>query len=306
MNASPIVAISTQDHKLASLLFDYIVPVHTRESVPHDINFEYASSIKIPESTTDEVHDLFRNFTKQYEAMQNDGKLNELINQIKDDELTSELISEGVNEQHATLATFVTHGVRNTFAKNAYRILHARNIRSVPIFHSIPSYQNFFPGGLSDAVEINLLNAKVIDTTNLEWRHVAEIRRDKNFSKQLRNFRLFLNENYQGKDMGYISDHLQQKLEKYEESCKKHGVQLTLSAISQTLDSKSLLGSIAIATACILTGNPTIASLGIISGTSVEIGKMVVNIMQKKLEYDEKIENAELSYLFKLERKIKK
>jgi hypothetical protein len=192
------------------------------------------------------------------------------------------------------------------FTQRTHEVLSKNNVRSVPIFNSVDAYNQYLPEGNSKAIEITLYNANIIDTSHLEWDHVLDIRSDKKFTQQLRNFRLFLIDNYQGKDKGYILDSLYKKIEEYEASCKRHGIQLVLSSISQTLDSKSFLGAIGIATAGILTGNPVIASLGVISGAAIEVGRVIVSVLEKKLEYDKNKSDVELSYLIQLEKKTKK
>jgi hypothetical protein len=199
MNISPTVAISTQDHILASLLFDYIVPINNDRAVPKEVNFENALSIQIPKPSLDEAYSVIERFTKQLSEFYITGESDDIIDRIKREKSTAELISQGKDEKTAIGTVYLLNEADDFRAQHVHRILRENNIRSVPIFHSTRSYQQYLSAGAIEAIEITLNNAKIIDTSKLEWKHVLDIRRDKNFSKQLRNFRLFLNNNYQGK-----------------------------------------------------------------------------------------------------------
>lgn len=183
--------------------------------------------------------------------------------------------------------------------------LSSKGLISVPIFVDTEKYNNY---GIElpiqpNAIEIEFQKIPIINSDNLEWDHIVEVRKDKEFKVKSRKFRLFLYDNYQGKNQAYIQDSLLKKIDEYEEACKKHGLELTLSTLKTTLESKSLLATISTATAAVLFGQPLVAGGALLAGASLEIGKIAVNIAEKRLELRTMKSSSDVSYLFELKEK---
>ncbi len=81
-----------------------------------------------------------------------------------------------------------------------------------------------------------------------------------------------------------------------EPSITDQPMQGLLSTIAKILDSKSLLGSLGLATAAILTGNPFVVSVAVLSGSVIGLGKVAVHLAEKKLEISTR-EGAEVDLL---------
>jgi hypothetical protein len=280
LNTQPVVGISTEDHKLASLLFEKIIPLNSASDIPNILRYPFNS--KDP------------NYRKIRDT---DGKktVSKILLKIIQDFRESGTVPED------TVQNFLDEN-ENIAAKNIHDFLKKKDVFSIPIFHTQMAYDTYLPNGTKETLEINLMKAPVIDTSKVEWEQILDIRKDKDFSNKLRNFRLFLNENYEGKSPNFVRDSLEKKMEEYEDACKMHGLQLVLSSISQTLDSKSILGYLGLITVGILAGQQNIVNAALLGGIIVEIGKVTVQVTQKHLEYLSSRENKELAYLIKLKK----
>lgn len=280
MKNDPIVAISPEDNiKIAALLFDYVIPMGSSETVPAEINFKSHCNIQFPSTEIKDIETDIYSTLKRWREKPG----------ISGDDIISgalrELDNMFIKEHHATL---LSHG-----------------IRSVPIFHTLQPYENYLPPGDIEAVEFKLCRAEIIDTSQIEWEQITDLRNDNDFKRKLRNFRLFLVDNYSGKDEKFIVDDLVRKLDEYKEACRRQGLELVLATLSKTLDSKSLLGSLGIAAAGVLAGSPTAITAALVGGVVVEVGKMAVHIALNRLQFERNVKNAELSYLIEVEKRVK-
>jgi cell shape-determining protein MreC len=59
---------------------------------------------------------------------------------------------------------------------------------------------------------------------------------------------------------------------------------LLLSSLTNLFDSKSLIGSLGIASAAILAGQPVVAGAAALMGSIIEVGKITVNVVLKDLD----------------------
>jgi hypothetical protein len=261
LNTQPVVGISTEDHKLASLLFEKIIPLNSASDIPNILRYPFNS--KDP------------NYRKIRDT---DGKktVSKILLKIIQDFRESGTVPED------TVQNFLDEN-ENIAAKNIHDFLKKKDVFSIPIFHTQMAYDTYLPNGTKETLEINLMKAPVIDTSKVEWEQILDIRKDKDFSNKLRNFRLFLNENYEGKSPNFVRDSLEKKMEEYE-------------------DSKSILGYLGLITVGILAGQQNIVNTALLGGIIVEIGKVTVQVTQKHLEYLSSRENKELAYLIKLKK----
>lgn len=293
MENNPVIAIAPiEQQKIAALLFDYIIPMGDSLSVPSEVNYESKCSSRLPikHLGTISKNEIFKIIDLWLIKNGRSGKIQP--SKIKD------VLIENAQD--------IANETDNFLTSRFHQTLTLHGVRSVPIFHKAVEYDNYMSAGNDETVEIKLVRAKVIDTSSLEWSQIIEIRRDSEFTIKLRNFRLFMTDNYSGKDALYIADDLARKLEAYREGCKMHGLELVTATLSKTLDSKSLLGSLTIATAAALAGKPLLLSAALACGTVIEIGKMAVHVAEKKLEFHRNQKNQELSYLIDIENTITK
>ena len=274
-----VIAVSSGDHKLASLFFDKVIPLHSYNSVPQEL-----------------IDDLFKSHV---EKMSEDVKIGfDRPADCDNCPIKTDCTSYQNNPKHNCRDIFA-----NVFAKlmqGYHEELIKDEVDVIPIFNSQESLYKFIRKGYNDALEIILNGIKLIKTNNASWEQILEIRDDEDAIKKLRNFRLFIYNNYSGKSPSYIEDSINKIIDEYEESCKKHGFELILSSLSQLLDSKSFLASVFIAMFGILKN----ADACVYTGAGISISKIAIELLSKRLDFESKKTNHELAYVFSIQQKI--
>lgn len=176
--------------------------------------------------------------------------------------------------------------------------LRSRGIPAIPIFAFRESYE-VFGSGENEAIEVKLIDAKLVDAESLEWDQILEFRKDEDSVADLRNLRLFMFDNYIDKSPSYIRDSIEQKIEKHYEVTRKHGLNLVETVTSELVASKALLGSMCFATLSSLLGDHiSFATIGG-AGATIAIGKMTISIASKYVTYKTDTANPELAYVMK-------
>ena len=183
-------------------------------------------------------------------------------------------------------------------------LLRAQGIPSIPLFAYRESY-DIFGEGENEAIEVKTIDAELVEAEDLEWDQIIEFRKDKNSVNDLRNFRLFLFENYTGKSPDYIKDSIEQKIEKHERASKKHGLKLAKTVTSELVDSKSAIGCLCLATATHLLGGPITATTLGVAGASIAIGKLTISFASEYVSYRTDTANPEIAYVTKARKLLK-
>ena len=266
MQAYAKVAVVAADAKFAALFFDKVCPHTSAKKVPADIRL----SAPIDADVAD------KKFQKNLEFT---------LTQTTDPDETLCLI-DNLN----TLDSL------NAFAD--------AGIYAVPLFRESHIFQSFISPGKENAIEVCISEIPIVDERNLTWEQVVEVRSDLESQKKLRKFRLFLANNYHGKSSEYVKDSLLTLLDDYESACKKHGLELILSTISNVLNSKSLIASLSVSAAGLLLGEPTVAATSVLAGSVIEIGKAFIQIAEKKIAFRSKQTSNEIAYLVTLRDKM--
>lgn len=178
------------------------------------------------------------------------------------------------------------------------------------VFIDLPDYSfNGYPSLYANqtnsdlAFEISIQSKKFIDSSQLSWDHVFEMRQDKDLMRKFRNFRLFIDESLKGKSKEYIEDKLSQKLDDYENICKKEGLSLIETTYSSLLDSKSALGTITATSMSLLSGQKELAAIIGSGGVIATVAGAVLKIKAKYVEYNNLKINHEMAYIIDLKNK---
>lgn len=148
---------------------------------------------------------------------------------------------------------------------------------------------------LSADPSLTLSQLRLVDAASADWRQIVEVRKDKHAHQQLVRLRLFLHSNYAGKSFAYIEDDLSRRVEGYEVSVRKHGLNTVLSSLSVLLDAKDLQASLGAGLVAGLFGGP-LAGIG--TGIAVEVGKVAVHIAGRRHEMRDWRSGHELAYIF--------
>lgn len=260
------------DHRYTALFCDRVVPLSSALTVPESIKL----SVELPKDHPEEIANFDHFFAKVIATTEDN----------RED---------------------VIHVEMRKYEENRALILHKfladRGLRSVPYFYDNDSYDGYMAQGDGECVEFKFLNAPLIDINSVTWDHITELRRDLDFKRKLRAFRLLFEDDYSGKGINYVTDSLLKRIDDYEQACKRNGVELMLSSCQNILSSKSLLGSLGLVAAGILTGNPGIIAASAVSGAVIELGRLSIHVAQKKLEFDRKSSADGIAYLADIRRK---
>jgi hypothetical protein len=79
---------------------------------------------------------------------------------------------------------------------------------------------------------ISLQNLKLVDLSKVSWPTIIEFRKDAESRAALRDLRLFFADNFVGKDSEYVSDKLQQQMDRYERTTKLWGMETANKALT--------------------------------------------------------------------------
>ena len=153
---------------------------------------------------------------------------------------------------------------------------------------------------LCDTLVLTISGLSLIDTSELEWDQIIQLRADDSAKMKLRRLRLFFYDHYKDKNQSYIEDHLLKALDDYEAACQKHGFKLKESSLSLLFNSKSLQATVAATSFGIILGEPLLASAVTAAGVSLETGKISLNIAKEKVHLNDFKENHELAYIFEV------
>ncbi|MCH7518598.1 MAG: hypothetical protein IH964_06175 [Candidatus Dadabacteria bacterium] len=297
INKDDVIAIATQDLRLASLLYDYVCPALYKNEIddlPNEVRYH-------PGNIMDRPDDIGQKLIQEEFDSTTMPHLNNLVKILESITKGGEKITfeEALNTLEKTEPTNINY--LNTFVRAIYVDLTRDGIRSVPLFYNHLDYDDYFSVGDQNCLQIELFNYPLIDTTGIEWKQVLEIRNgNKEFHKQIRDFRLFLIDNYVGKDTDYVYDDLCRKIDMYEEQCKHYGVRLKNTNIKILLDPTTYTASAALSSLSILSSDPLIIGIAGLTGLAIDVGRMMITVSDKQMEYDNAIQNQELAYLVEI------
>jgi hypothetical protein len=142
-----------------------------------------------------------------------------------------------------------------------------------------------------------------VDTSGVSWEQILDVRKDDVSRRKLRNLRLFLYANYEGKPSAFIEDDLKKRIEDYENACKDHGLNTCLSALSVTFGSKYVLAASAGAVSGAFLGSPL---SGITTAAIIELGGVVIEISKAYASFRRLKRDHPLAYIIDLQGRFKR
>ena len=273
-----VIPVANAEWKQAALYFDQVMPVQ-KKIFPREVSYKSTELI----SAAGDI------YLKSYRKIFLDEQGKEIPqNQNEHTKKEKELLR--YLDQHSVWPIV--------------NLLRAQGIPSIPLFAYRESY-DILGEGENEAIEVKTIDAELVEAEALEWDQIIEFRKDKSSVNDLRNFRLFLFENYSGKSPDYIRDSIEQKIEKHEQASKKHGFKLAKTVTSELVDSKSAIGCLCLATASHLLGDPITATTLGIAGASIAIGKLTISLASEYISYKADTANPEIAYVTKARKLFK-
>ena len=152
----------------------------------------------------------------------------------------------------------------------------------------------------SDDVTLTLSNIQLIDTSKISWEQIYEIRKDPHATRNLRNLKLFIYSNYSDKPKSFIEDDIIRRIDDYHKTCKDYGLQLSLSALSTTLNSKNILASVAAGISTAFLCGPLV---GIGAAVVIEIGNLTIEIAKGYQAFTKLKNDHPLAYIIDVKKK---
>jgi hypothetical protein len=148
-----------------------------------------------------------------------------------------------------------------------------------------------------ESVGISLCKLNLIDVSKARWEHILEFREDAESTRKLRNLRLFLSENYTGKELEYIKDDLCRRLDEYEEVRKGWAFETKTAVLSAFFSSKSLTAAAGGTLLSALLGSTATAAVTATTGVFMEVGKAAIEVHKRKHDLDCLTNRHPLSYV---------
>jgi hypothetical protein len=171
----------------------------------------------------------------------------------------------------------------------------------IPIYDLATDRAIAYHEGKHEMVVSMLSNLEIVDERNLMWEQVLEFRADEENRQKYKRFLHWLDKEMIGKSRDFVEDEIAIRLEDYEQALKKHGIKTIVGTIEEALDGKYLLGASGVAGSLTLAGYPT---LGVLAEGFLIGGKIVVKMVQTKLDFDdvERGPNSEISWVYEVKK----
>lgn len=163
--------------------------------------------------------------------------------------------------------------------------------------------------GIDDAesdILIRVSKLEIIDIQKLSWKQILDIRKDHRSRQKLRNLRLFLHANYEGKSSAFIEDDLGKRLDDYRNVCADYGFETRISSISVLLKSKHLKTFGSLALASLIFGEPFLSGTALTTGVSLEIAGVALELVTKRYSLRKFRRDHDLAYLIEIDDRLKK
>jgi len=169
----------------------------------------------------------------------------------------------------------------------------------VPIYDSAASRELAHRAGDRQVVVATLADLNIVSEESLKWEQVLEFRKDRDSQFKYRRFLHWLNKEMIGRPQNFIHEEIEFRLHDYEHALQKHGIKTIVGTISEAVDGRYFLGASSLAGSLILAGHP---NLGVLTGSGLIIGKIVVKIAETLLSFDD-VEcgpNSEISWIYEV------
>lgn len=138
-----------------------------------------------------------------------------------------------------------------------------------------------FSEGSKFVVQAGIRRIPMVNSSVTGWSEICEFRKDKEALHKYRNLRLWLLDGVKAASLGHAEDILEKKLEQYEWSIKKHGLETTIGVVDQFLDPRTLISAAAGAGLGQYFEGPIMASL---AGGLVLGGKVLLFAAKRQIE----------------------
>jgi len=194
-------------------------------------------------------------------------------------------------------------GLASAFRKISISFSSKHSVPLVPIYDFIKQRNKMYKEGDREVVIITLSDLDIVDEKQLTWDQVIEFRSDRENQKKYKRLLHWLDRGMTGRTPRFIKDEILIKLDDYESALRKYGIRTIAGIVEETVDGKLITGVTAATGTINLAGHPT---LGFLVGAGILIGKVVMKLIQVKLDFDD-IEcglNSEISWVYEAKKRL--
>lgn len=333
------------DVKQAALYFDHVIPLDCAQWIEMDRQGDFKYQIyadllglknqtvseqkKITDKFVKDSDELFAKVYMTYTLIDSDFKSMNCSRFMKDlysepgeliDFMTAvAFIYQGFKDERylknhetdwsAMFATFHVLDVKMNdfnFRKLLFLIFSSLPYRTNKISLTLPPTTSDFLKPNDNDLTFTLSNIPLIDTSSVDWETIIDIRNNQDAKRKLTNLRLFMHKNYVGKSKEFIEDDLSEKIMEYENICRDYRIETKISMLSSLMHSKSILAMAVTSVFAILVNEPMVASTAMLSGVSLEIGKICLEAAKRKHAFHVLERNHELAYIIDCKSKFKR
>jgi hypothetical protein len=160
--------------------------------------------------------------------------------------------------------------------------------------------------GVGSEPEITLSNLKLVDTTTASIPQILEFREDEESRNKLLRLRSFVRKDCSGLAINQIEDELMIALDDYKKASKKWDFKTKTGSISTLLGSKEALVTVAGSLLAAVSGAPLVSVAAASLGTAFTIGKIGLNVVEKKFSKREELGSSPVSYIVHAKRSLAK
>ena len=194
-------------------------------------------------------------------------------------------------------------GLASAFRRISISFYGEHGVPLIPIYDFVKQRNEVYEEGDREVIVATLSDLEIVDEEQLSWKQVIEFRADKENRKKYRRFLHWLDKEMIGKSQDYIGNEIAIKLDDYQSALAKYGIKTIAGTIEESLDGKMFLKAFAAGKALNLAGYP---NLGVVVGTGMVVGKIVIKLTQVMLGYDdmERGPNSEISWVYEAKRRL--
>lgn len=282
-------AISLADSKQASIWFDKIIPFCLDEDWK-DLPVRLEDSNLFPKILLSKEKGM--------------DVIPEYLDVLKAHHILATLIESEPEKVNLDIG-IVNHKIVDEFYKISINTFYDKfpSLLNIPIIYPQIVYDK--KGVVKESnFGLNMSGIEVIDTSNTEWKHILELRKDKKSLKKLRRLRLFYESNYSDKEVEFIKDDISQRIDDYKSSIKNWGFTTTIGTVSNVINSNSF----AILTTAVLAskflGNEALfTGLGAVTAV-YETGNVALEVVKAKIELNATIRENPIKFIVDARKKL--
>jgi hypothetical protein len=159
-----------------------------------------------------------------------------------------------------------------------------------------------------DAILIGISKVPVVDVSRASWEQIEEFKCDEKSRLDFKRLKLFLHDHYLSKDIEYVRDDLELRIDQFHKASAKHGFETTTGHLKAIVKSKFVLGGGLGGLMALTFGHgemaAILASSALFAGGIAEIADRLLSIRSAQYDLKYRSEENELAYILKAQAKL--